>query len=525
MSRPGFTTILERDSPPMMFNAGDGFYYEKLPEGTRVIYPPGPLEPLADPNVAIERALLEPMDMEPFHELLFPGMKLTIAFDDLSIPLPPMQRPDVRQLVIEKVLEKAAAKGVEDIHLIAALGLHRRMTEAELKHCLGKKIMSRFYPERLYNYDAEDAQNNVVIGETDQGEEVSVNRRVAEGDLLVYVNVNYIPMDGGHKSVHTGLAPYSSIRHHHNPKTLEHTRSLMDPPNSAMHGSINRMGRIFDENIRVFHVETTLNNSSYPRVYDFMAKPEHDWNVVTKTNFLTTHRATRTMPRGVSRRVFQSIKAPHRMTSVQAGATDAVHKETLRHVYRQQLVPVEGQSDVLLLGVPYLGPYNVNSIMNPLLVMNMLLGYLFNLYKGKPLVREGGVIIGTHPVPDRFHEVHHPSYIDLWNEVLPETTDLHEIAARYEERYAYDPWYRTLYRNSYAYHGVHPFTVLYWAAHALEHVGDVIFVGGDPTTTGRMGFKRAGSVAEALEMAEDTVGPSPSAAYMHIPPLFVCEVS
>src|ERR687893_597892 len=209
MSRPGFTTILEKDSPPMMFNAGDGFYYEKLPEGTRVIYPPGPAEPLADPNVAIERALLEPMDMEPLHELLFPGMKLTIAFDDLSIPLPPMQRPDVRQLVIEKVLEKAAAKGVEDIPLIPALGLHRRMTEAELRHCLGKKIMARFYPQTLYNYDAEDEENHVIIGETDRGEEVSVSRRVAESDLLVYVNVNFIPMDGGHKSVHTGLAPYS----------------------------------------------------------------------------------------------------------------------------------------------------------------------------------------------------------------------------------------------------------------------------------------------------------------------------
>ena len=66
--------------------------------------------------------------------------------------------------------------------------------------------MSRYYPDRLYNYDAEDEEER-HIGETDQGEEVSVSRRVAESDLLVYVNVNYIPMDGGHKSVHTGLAP------------------------------------------------------------------------------------------------------------------------------------------------------------------------------------------------------------------------------------------------------------------------------------------------------------------------------
>src|SRR3712207_2635853 len=509
----------------MMFNAGDGFHYEKLPEGTRVIYPPGPVDSLADPNVAIERALLEPFAMEPLHERLFLGMRLTIAFDDLSLPLPPMRRPDTRQMIIEKVLEKAAAKGVEDIHLIAALGLHRRMTEGELRHCLGKKIMSRFYPERLYNYDAEDEEGNVTIGETECSEEVRVDRRVAESDPLVYVNINYIPMDGGHKSVHTGLSPYSSIRHHHDPKTLENTRSLMDPPNSAMHGSIDRMGRIFDEHVKVFHIETSLNNASYPAVFDFMAKPEHEWNPVTRVNFLANHGATRSMPRPASRRVFQSIRAPHRMTSVQAGATDPVHAETIRNVYKQQLVPVEGQADVLLLGVPYLGPYNVNSVMNPLLVMNMLLGYLFNLYKGKPLVREGGVLIGTHPMPEEFHKVHHPSYIDLWNEVLPETTDLREIASRYEEKYANDPWYRTLYRNSYAYHGVHPFTVLYWAAHALEPVGDVILVGGDPIPTRGMGFKRSDSIAEALEMSQDTVGPSPSPTYMHTPPLFICEVS
>ena len=525
MSRASQTVVLDDNSPPMMFNAGDGFHYEKLPGGTRVIYPPDPVESLADPNVAIERALLSPMEMEPLHELLFPGMKLTTAFDDLSLPLPPMQRPDIRQLVIEKVLEKAYARGVEDIHLIAALGLHRRMTGGELRHCLGKKIMSRFYPETLYNYDAEDPEENVRLGETERGEDVTVSRRVAESDLLVYVNINYIPMDGGHKSVHTGLAPYSSIRHHHTPDTLSHTKSLMDPPNSAMHGSINRMGNLFDEHVKVFHIETTLNNSAFPPVFDFMAKPEHEWGLLTKANFLANHKATQTMPRSVSRRIFQSIKAPHRMTSVQAGATGPVHAETLKNNYRQMVVPVTGQADILLLGIPYLGPYNVHSTMNPLLVYNMLLGYLFNLYQGKPLVREGGVIIGTHPMPEEFNQVHHPSYVDLWNEGLAETSDIRELAARYEERYARDPRYTNLYRGSHAYHGAHPFTVLYWAAHALDHIGGAILVGDDPKTTSRMGLGKAETIAGALQMAQDTVGSSPSVTYMHLPPLFMCEVS
>ena len=49
-------------------------------------------------------------------------MRLTIAFDDLSLPLPPMRRPDNRQRVIEAVLEMAAEAGVDDVVLIAALG-------------------------------------------------------------------------------------------------------------------------------------------------------------------------------------------------------------------------------------------------------------------------------------------------------------------------------------------------------------------------------------------------------------------
>jgi hypothetical protein len=57
----------------------------------------------------------------------------------------------------------------------------------------------------------------------------------------------------------------------------------------------------------------------------------------------------------------------------------------------QHLVEVEGQTDILTMGIPFISPYNPESIMNPILVMCMGLGYLFNLYKGKPLVREGGV--------------------------------------------------------------------------------------------------------------------------------------
>jgi hypothetical protein len=54
--------------------------------------------------------------------------------------------------------------------------------------------------------------------------------------------------------------------------------------------------------------------------------------------------------------------------------------------------------------------------------------------------------------------------------VLTETTDPVEIH-KYEESFATDPWYIHLYRTGHAYHGVHPFYMWYWCAHALEHLG------------------------------------------------------
>jgi hypothetical protein len=185
---------------------------------------------------------------------------------------------------------------------------------------------------------------------------------------------------------------------------------------------------------------------------------------------------------------------------------------------------VDGQSDVLVFGLPYICPYNVNSIMNPILVMCLGLGYYFNMYRGRPLVREGGALILYHPMQQEFHPVHHPSYIDFFEEVLAETTDPATIEAKYEQQFANDEWYRHLYRNSYAYHGVHPFYMWYWGAHGLEHLGDVICVGADRRSASRLGFRSASTLADALEMASDTVGRSPSISYLHSPPLTMADV-
>jgi hypothetical protein len=179
---------------------------------------------------------------------------------------------------------------------------------------------------------------------------------------------------------------------------------------------------------------------------------------------------------------------------------------------------------VLVVGVPYLCPYNVNSVMNPILAMCMGLGYLFNMYRGRPLVRRGGAMVLYHPVPWEFSQLHHPSYVDFFEEVLAESTDPATIEAKFEKQYATDPWYIHLYRTSYAYHGVHPFYMWYWGAHALDHLDDVVWIGADRRAVARMGFRSASTLADALEMVSGTVGRSPSITYLHAPPHTLADV-
>src|SRR5439155_22816832 len=149
MPRPGFVLEVDRSTPPTLFWHGEGLRLERLPVGSRIVYPPEALAPLADPDDAIRDALLNPRDSEPLPSLLRPGMQLARPFDDVSLPLPPMKRPDIRQRVIEEVLDMAAAAGVDDVQLIAALALHRRMTESELRHALGDRIYEAFAPHGL----------------------------------------------------------------------------------------------------------------------------------------------------------------------------------------------------------------------------------------------------------------------------------------------------------------------------------------------------------------------------------------
>ena len=103
IDRSDCVRVTQRDGEAFLFHSGEQFVWEGLPAGTRVLYPPPPLPAIDDVDGAIEQALENPLGADPLSAQLRPGMRLTIAFDDISLPLPPMCTPDIRQRVIERV--------------------------------------------------------------------------------------------------------------------------------------------------------------------------------------------------------------------------------------------------------------------------------------------------------------------------------------------------------------------------------------------------------------------------------------
>jgi hypothetical protein len=155
----------------------------------------------------------------------------------------------------------------------------------------------------------------------------------------------------------------------------------------------------------------------------------------------------------------------------------------------------------------------------------MALGYFYHMYRNQPILRDGGVLILTHPCSDKFDPVHHPSYVEFFNRVLTETTDSYTIEKKYQDELAYNPSYIEMYRRGNAYHGAHPCFMWYWGQRGREKTSRVIVVGADNATVPAiMGWETASSIAEAIAMARGTMGRSAQITMLHHPPYMISDV-
>jgi hypothetical protein len=512
MGRPGFVLEVDDRTPPLLVPDGDRFRTENFPLGTRVIYPVESLPRVPDLAEAINAALDAPLQLEPLSALLGPTTRLTIAFDDIGTPTPKMRRPDIRGKVIEAVLTRAAEAGVDDVALISANGLNRRMSSDEMEHIVGERVFRSFYADGLLtNHDAEDADNLVSIGSTAAGE-VALSARVADSDLLIFVHLAVTPRRRGAAEIAAGLGSTA---------TIGQLSGLQTHSSDAAAAEISGL---VSAAVPVFEIDAVLDNDVFAAPLEFLGGREWEWSLKERATGFAVRRGLEWTPQRARRRLLNRTEADYHATLVTAGAPAAVQKTSSAHLTVQQLVEVLAPADVGVLGVGAQTPYSVDSVINPILAAWSGLAAGFGSHTGTPFVRPGGALIVYHPLSAEFSPLHHPSYVDFFDEVLTVTTDPEQISADYEEKFANDAWYVHLYRTGQAFHGVHPIHLWYQIAAAQQHCGDIVWVGADRQSAAGLGFRAASTLADALEIVASTVGHAPSISYLHAPPQVLVDV-
>jgi hypothetical protein len=431
---------------------GDGTISVKLPDRTRVVRGGGGgqrLPPVPDQAAAIRDALAHPMGLPPTRDLVRPGARVLIAFDDPTVP----SFGPVRGLAIEAVLAELAATGVpeENVTLVCANALHRKWTPEELSRSIGPDLVRRF-GERLLCHDAEDPANIVHLGITEHGYDVDVHRLVAESDLTVYVNAQcHMGFGGGWKSVAVGLSTWRSIKHTHTPDGMS-----MSVRHNRMHEVFNEQGAFIEKTLgkRIFKIETVLADAT-------------------------------------------------KIGRVWAGGISETRAAALE-VLEQRHPPRRGEAepaDVVLYGLPAWSPYATFAKMNPILTLiSTGLGYLGGYIEalGKP----GCSVIIATPCPEEWDRQHHAPYPEVWERVLPETRNPYEITERYGEEFATRQDYIDLYRNGYAFHPVHAILATH-PLRRLRHAARVFIAGAqDPKVPEHVGYISMPTVEDAIAEAE-----------------------
>ncbi len=172
---------------------------------------PRPVPGAADPRGAVRQAIAAPIGAKPLREIARGRHRAVIVVNDITRPYP-------GRLMAEEIIRELNAAGMEEkeIALLIAYGQHRENTPEELASMYGRELTSRF---RIIHHHASVPEENVTVGFTRGGVEVSVNRFYMEADLRILTGCiaphQFAGFSGGRKSVIPGIAGIEAVKRHH----------------------------------------------------------------------------------------------------------------------------------------------------------------------------------------------------------------------------------------------------------------------------------------------------------------------
>jgi hypothetical protein len=384
-------------------------------------------------------------------------------------------------VAIAALLDELEHAGVRrsDINLVCAIGLHRKNRPDEIRGLLGDALIDRLGPSAIANHDAEHPAGMVDLGSSELGDLVQVNRRVIESDLTILVGHAagnpYGGYSGGYKMPATGLTSWRSIASHHTPRSLYRDDFIPVSAGSHFRHQLAAIGQRMEQEM--------------PR--PFFA-------------------------------VDAAIDSKARQMGVWAGAIPDVERASWPLAAQRTDVPMEGRADVLIVGVPRTFHYGPGMGSNPVLMMQAIGA---SLIRAKAALVDRPIVIAAAICDGWFNDVDFPSYEEAF-ERLASCNHPSEMVAHEEELATKPEWVRR-YREAWAYHPFHAFSMIYMGGAAREYSTQAFVVGAKiPGHARAMGARTSESVEAALREAAAILGREPkvvvvprlTAAQFHLVP-------
>ncbi len=192
---------------------GDSGYNLEYPdEKIKGILEGVPMKSAVSEEAEVRQAMQNPIDSAPLSQLVKKGEKVCIIIGDVT-------RLWVRNhILLPPILDELNKGGVadSDILIVSATGDHRDQTGEEHRKLVGEEVYRRI---KIVDHRARADAEVVKVGTTSYGNEVLINRNVAEADRVVLTGgivYHFLAgWGGGKKAIIPGVAGYRTIMNNH----------------------------------------------------------------------------------------------------------------------------------------------------------------------------------------------------------------------------------------------------------------------------------------------------------------------
>ena len=168
-------------------------------------------EGLADPMSAVENSLKDSIGSAPLAELL-----QLREINELVIIVNDITRFTPYNYMLPPLLKSIAEAGIkkEQVTFVIATGVHSAHSAEQNREIFGREI------DRSYNFIHHNCDQNLAdLGKLSTGNQLKINKKVAEADFVITTGVilpHYMAgFSGGRKSILPGVAGRDSIENNH----------------------------------------------------------------------------------------------------------------------------------------------------------------------------------------------------------------------------------------------------------------------------------------------------------------------